>query len=173
MAVNTSFVVTILGPDKPGLIEGIASAVSNHGGNWVESRMAHLAGQFAGIIRIEVSASQAPELRTSLEALDLSIQIAEDESAASETKQVVTLDVIGQDQPGIVRQIARTLAAHGVNVEELETECTSAPWSGETLFKASAHLSIPEGLSLADLRTELETIANDLMVDVELKSPEE
>lgn len=165
--------MTVLGPDKPGLINSIASAVSDHGGNWVESRMAHLAGHFAGIIRVDVSDAEAAGLRTSLEKLDLSISIVQDESSAPEEEQTVTLKLVGQDRPGIVRQIAQTLAAHGVNVEEFETECTSAPWSGETLFKATAHLAIPESVSVADLRTELETIASDLMVDIELNSAEE
>src|SRR4051812_3506563 len=39
-------VMTIIGPDRPGLVELLASLVAEHGGNWLESRMSHLAGQF-------------------------------------------------------------------------------------------------------------------------------
>ena len=50
----TDLVLTLIGPDRPGLVESLAKRVTAHGGNWVESRMAHLAGQFAGILRVEV-----------------------------------------------------------------------------------------------------------------------
>jgi len=65
-----------------------------------------------------------------------------------------------------VRQIARVLARQSVNVEELETECVSAPMSGEMLFKALVRLRIPDACNMAALRVEVEKIASDLMVDV-------
>ena len=45
--------MTLLGTDRPGLVRVLADLVANHGGNWLDSRMARLAGQFAGIVRIE------------------------------------------------------------------------------------------------------------------------
>ena len=169
MAAPTSLVMTILGPDRPGLIESIAREVKEHEGNWVESRMAHLAGQFAGIIRVEVPADRSQQLRRSLEGLNLSITVAEDSSAPSESRQLVTLDLVGQDRPGIIHQITRALKEEAVNVEELESECVSAPMSGEAIFKVSAKLTIPETTDLSQVREKLETIAQDLMVDVELQ----
>ena len=50
-----SLVMTVIAPDRPGLVEALAATVASHQGNWVESRMAHLAGQFAGILHIEVA----------------------------------------------------------------------------------------------------------------------
>ena len=79
------------------------------------------------------------------------------------------LGFVGQDRPGIVRQISHALARHGVNVEELSTECASAPMSGETLFKAQARLFVPPDCDLTVLRRELEKIAADLVVDVSLQ----
>ena len=81
---------------------------------------------------------------------------------------------MGQDRPGIVRLISSALARQGVNVEELSSECGSAPMSGETLFKAQARLLIPSSCDVAQLRREMEKIASDLMVDVsfqELAAP--
>ena len=75
------------------------------------------------------------------------------------------------DRPGIVREIARALAARGVNVEELRTHTSSAPMSGEALFHARARLRIPSDASLDTLRATLEAIAHELMVDVSLEDP--
>ena len=57
-----------------------------------------------------------------------------------------------------------------MNVEELQTECVAAPESGQPLFRATAQLRLPAGVDEASLRTALEAVAADLMVDIELAS---
>jgi glycine cleavage system regulatory protein len=79
------------------------------------------------------------------------------------------LEIVGQDRPGIVRQITHALATFGVNVEELHTECASAAMSGETLFKARAKLGIPASCDVTSLRQTLEKIAADLIVEISLE----
>jgi len=170
---KTSLVLTILGDDRPGLVDAIAEAVAMHGGNWVESRMAHLAGKFAGILRVEVEADQAEALTAALGSLakgglESTVHADSVEAAASE-KPVVQLSLVGQDRPGIVREISRVLATLGVNVEELNTECTRAANTGQSLFQAKAQLRLPEGVSADSLRTALEAVAADLMVDLSLE----
>lgn len=169
---KTSLVLTILGEDRPGLVDAIAEAVASHGGNWVESRMAHLAGKFAGILRVEVDAAQAESLTAALGALSAggleSTVHADDTQTSAEEKAVVQLSLVGQDRPGIVREISHVLAKLGVNVEELETECIRAANSGQELFQANAQLRLPEGLSTDQLRSALEQVAADMMVDLEL-----
>jgi glycine cleavage system regulatory protein len=171
---KTSLVLTVLGVDRPGLVESIARVVAEHGANWVESRMAHLAGQFAGILRVEVAADKAEPLSAALRSLGesgLESIVHPDRTApAAVDLPLVHLELIGQDRPGIVREISRVLASHGVNVEELKTECVSAPTTGQSLFRASAQLRLPAGVSEASLRTALEAVAADMMVDIDLAS---
>ncbi len=170
---KTSLVLTILGQDRPGLVDAIARTVAEHGGNWVESRMAHLAGQFAGILRVEVDTQQSEALQAALDSLaegGLESTVHADASApAAVEKPAVQLSLVGQDRPGIVREISRVLATHGVNVEELNTECKRAPNSGQSLFQAKAQLRLPEGMSEESLRTALEEVASDMMVDIHLQ----
>ncbi len=138
--------------------------------------MAHLAGQFAGILLIEIPSAQADQLTHALDALakdGLTISVVagnHPQSAASPSSSscVLQLEVVGQDQPGIVRQISAVIAAHSGNVEELNTKLSSAPWSGETLFQANALLRMPDEQSLDDFRSDLEAITQDLMVDLSL-----
>lgn len=170
---NTSLVLTILGADRPGLVESIARIVAEHGGNWLESRMAHLAGQFAGILRVEVDAAQAESLTQSLAGLaqaGLETVVHPDPAAVAipSNRPLVKLDLLGQDRPGIVRQISGVLAALGVNVEELNTECRAAAETGQPLFHATADLRLPPDVKEEDLRIALESVAADLMVDVTL-----
>ena len=172
---TTHLVMTVLGEDRPGLVETLADAVALHGGNWHESRMAHLAGRFAGIVHVEVPKERKKALCDAvdlLEAAGLKVVVQEDSAdkagASSTADRNAELELVGHDRPGIVRELSRTLSERGVNVEELQTERTSAAMSGEPIFKASVKLLLPEGLDLEKLSEAVEEIAADLMVDVTL-----
>jgi glycine cleavage system regulatory protein len=166
-------VMTIIGKDRPGIVESVAEKVVKHGGNWLESRMCRLGGEFAGILRIEIPSENEEAFLKSIGEFSKSgliITTKRDEQQITKLPSVVaTLSVVGHDRPGIVYQISSVLARYNVNVEELETECKSAPMSGEPLFTANAHLKIPESCDISELRRELEKIGNDLMVDTSLQ----
>jgi len=169
-------VLTLLGPDRPGIVEAIADPIARHGGNWLESRMAHLAGKFAGILRLEVPAGNEAALVDALRGLEtsglkLTIESGPPAAGAAGARAFV-LDLVGLDRPGIVREISRALADHGVNIEELTTDRTTAPMSGELLFRSRARISVPAGAEPARLREHLEQLAGDLMVQVSLAAPE-
>lgn len=170
--MKKSVVLTLLGPDRPGLVEALAALVAEHGGNWLESRMAHMAGEFAGILRVDVPLEQAAHLESALAGLrdqGLQIVVKPAEAETPSGGSYLALDLLGQDRPGIVREISQALAARNVNVEQLETETLSAPMSGETLFQARALLRLPRDGSRQELQESLEAIAHDLMVDIQLE----
>ena len=164
-------VMTIISPDRTGLVESIARAVAEHGGNWLESRMCRLGGEFAGILRIEIPAEKKSALLAALQKLQangLQILVRDDAPVSAASGKQTKLEIVGSDRPGIVRDITSALARAGVNVEEFSSEVVSAPMSGETLFKAVARLQLPDRCNLAALKTDLEKIAADLLVDVSL-----
>jgi len=160
--------MTVIGPDRTGLVESVARAVAEHGGNWLESRMSRLGGEFAGILRIEIPAENRVALLAALQKISgLNVTVRSDEAKMSAAAGRQTkLEIIGHDRPGIVREITQVLTRSRVNVEEFSSEVVSAPMSGETLFKAAARLQLPEGCDIAAVKTELEKIAADLLVDV-------
>ncbi|KMS65256.1 hypothetical protein BVRB_037820, partial [Beta vulgaris subsp. vulgaris] len=168
-----SLVLTVLGRDQPGLVDSLAAIVAEHGGNWVESRMAHLAGQFAGILRVEIAPAQANALSAAVKNLSAqgleSMVCADPTGCTAATGMIAQLDLVGLDQPGIVRKVSQVLATKGVNVEELATECTAAPTTGQSLFHATAQLRLPQGLEIESLRVALEQVAADMMVDLTLE----
>jgi glycine cleavage system regulatory protein len=168
----TSLVLTLLGPDRPGLVEAVADVIAGHGGNWLESRMAHLAGKFAGVLRAEIPAEKVDPLIQALARLETrGLKIVAEVAGAAPPpadQRAMNLEVVGLDRPGIVREISQLLAQQGVNVEELTTDRSSAPMSGEMLFHARARVHIPAGTDLARLRGGLERLANDLVVEIRL-----
>jgi len=175
-SMASTLVLTIIGPDQPGLVEAVSQAVADHGGSWESSRMARLAGQFAGILEVRVPSARLGALRASLEDLEpRGLRVVAEEAGAeveSAPHRALRLDLIGHDRPGIIREVSSALAAAGVNVVELSTECSSAPMSGEMLFSASALLHQPQGQSVDELHETLEKIAGELMVDITLDESE-
>jgi glycine cleavage system regulatory protein len=167
--MRTSLVLTVIADDKPGIVERIADCMAAGGANWEESRMARLAGKFAGLLRVSVEVASADALEASLGALrrdGLTIAVERSTEMPPADVRTLQLDLIGNDRPGIIRDISRILARHGVNIDELETGVSGAPMSGEALFRASAHLRVPPSVSLESLRAELEALAGELMVDL-------
>ncbi|MEX0618242.1 MAG: ACT domain-containing protein [Pseudohongiellaceae bacterium] len=163
-------VLTIIGDDRPGLVEKLSRIIVSHDGNWLESSMSQLAGKFAGILRVNVAEENADSLIQALQTLSDTLKIVVEKSAYEpvKTQRSLSMSLVGNDRPGIISEISRALASHGVNVEELNTECEPAPMSGELLFRATAELKVPEGLDTEKLQAELERIADDLIVDIQL-----
>lgn len=161
--------MTIISPDRTGLVEDVARAVAGNGGNWLESRMCRLGGEFAGILRLEIPEEKKAALTQALKNLErqgLQMVLREGGVIPATTGRQTRLEIVGADRPGIVREITSALARAGVNVEEFSSEVASAPMSGENLFKASARLQLPLHCDLVTLKKELERIASDLLVDV-------
>jgi len=167
-----TLVLTAIGDDHAGLVSALSGVIAEHDGNWETSRMAHLAGKFAGIVLITVPDGNAEALIADLEPLekqgllDITAELSAPGQAA--TGASLTLELVGLDHPGIVRDVTDALAARSVNIEELVTETVEAPMDGGTLFKARASLVLPESVSSDDLTEVLEELAAQLMVDIEI-----
>jgi len=166
----TSLVLTVIAPDKPGLVELLSQTVAAHQGNWLESSMSRLAGKFAGILTVSVPQQQSEALINALSELETQgLKVVAERSQEPEQSPAfssITLSLIGHDKQGIVKEISQALAANKVNVERLSTELTSGSMSAEELFKAQADLLVPTSVDLDDLQQSLEDIASDLMVDI-------
>jgi glycine cleavage system regulatory protein len=169
-----NLVMTVIGADRPGLVEMVAARVADHSGNWLESRMCRLGGQFAGILRVEVPGERRDGLVNALRTLEVDglrvIIHAEPGGKADSVRggALATLELVGNDRPGILRGVAAVFARHGLNVEELSSEIVSAPMGGGALFQARATVWAPEASRLAAVRDDLERLAADLMVDIRL-----
>jgi glycine cleavage system regulatory protein len=169
-----SLILTLIGPDRPGLVDSLATVIRQQNGNWLESRMSHLAGHFAGIVRVDVAKENADALVHQLEGLEqrgLSVVVRRDESgelAANAAGTVIWMELVGNDRPGIVQEVTHVLSENQVNVEEFQTQWSGAPNSGAPLFRASAELRLPPDRTMDELQKALEAIAIDLMVDIKL-----
>jgi glycine cleavage system regulatory protein len=167
----TALVITFIGPDRPGLVRAISSRVAAQGGAWLESRLARLAGEFAGIVRVESPEAKVEALTAALRALaaeGLTVTISIAHETVRPTPEVLTLELLCLDRPGIVAEVTETLTALDINIEEFESGLVEAAFTGQPMFKATARLSAPPTLRIDDLRRRLERLAAEMMADISL-----
>lgn len=175
--MHSTLILTLMSDDKPGVVEAVANAIAAHNGNWLESQLAHLAGKFAGVVQVQIPSEAQEALVSTLEALRDThrIRVFIDQveaSAQGANKNTLYFHAIGPDRPGIVREVAHTLADYGINMEKLDTRLSSMPYSGEPLFEAEGTLTLPDDLNRAALEERLDDIANTLAMDITLKNSE-
>jgi glycine cleavage system regulatory protein/folate-dependent phosphoribosylglycinamide formyltransferase PurN len=168
---NADVVVTVMGPDRPGIVARLADVAHRHGANWAASRLSRLAGEFAGTVHLEVPPDRAEALSAALRELQTAgLQITIAHSAASSPAagwRGVTLDLVGADRAGIVSQLTRCLAERGVSIEQLHTEKLGAA-DGSLRFKVSAQLLVPQAVANATLSADLQGLASEMMLDIAL-----
>ena len=175
-AVTILNILTVVARDRPGLIEALSAVVQRHRGNWVDSSMARLGGEFAGILRVSIPEAAAASFAADLEALSrqgIAVTIHRDAEEAPAGGHHARLELTGADQPGIVHTVSAVLARNGVNIEQLETRVFTGSMNGAPLFSAEADIVLPQGLSRETLCDALEAIAHDIMVDIVLRDAPE
>jgi len=170
--MNTEkIIITLFAKDRPGIIRELSDTVLAHKGNWLESSLSRLCGQFTGIVHIEIAAQQKNELLSAFDKLAQSgitvtvqnYQAVEEDVAAINAIQIL---VEANDRPGIVEEITSALADDDINIENMDTECESASMAGYNLFRAHMFLALPEGMAEEQLEQVLENVSDDLMVSV-------
>jgi glycine cleavage system regulatory protein/folate-dependent phosphoribosylglycinamide formyltransferase PurN len=165
-------VVTVMGPDRPGIVARLADVAHRHGANWAASQLSRVAGEFAGTVHLEVPRDRAEALSAALRELqDASLQIAIAQSSAGSPAagwRQVSLQLVGPDRAGIVSQLTRRLAERGVSIEQLHTEVLGAADGASLRFKVNAHLLVPKALGNDTLSAELESLASEMMLDIAL-----
>ena len=170
-----TFTLTCIGDDRPGLVSALSAPISAHGASWTRSQMARLSGKFAGILLVEVPDDAVDALvsdLTALKDLGLVVTLEQTDVPAGQPSQRLNLELLGADRPGIVAEISSALADHRVGIQELTTDVREAPMTGGTLFEAQAVLEAPSSTSVEELRSMLEAIADELMVEIRLSDAE-
>ncbi|ABG41827.1 amino acid-binding ACT [Paraglaciecola sp. T6c] len=162
-----SLIFTLVGKDKRGLVDSLAQSVFKLGGNWLGSNLSYMAGHFAGFVEIQLPEEKKAALIEQFSTHpDLSINLVEGDNNLAAHTQTVQIDIMGNDKPGIVQELTTILNRFNLNIVKFDSTCDSAPNWGGLLFKANALVAIEEGFDLDELSDALESIADDLVVDI-------
>ena len=172
-----SLILSVIGSDRPGLTEALAAAVLSASGNWLESHLSRLGGLYVGSVLVEIEADKADALRAAARAVDaqgLEVRIAPaGEGPGVAVGEALQFSLVGQDRPGIVRQVTAILSDLDVNIESFDTHVSAEPHSGAALFHMDARLRLPPGLRANRVQIALEEISAEIMVDISLTMAKE
>ncbi len=166
-------ILTAIGSDRVGIVDDLTTSILDKDCNIEESRMSVLGGEFAVMLLlsgetsgIQALASEVPDLEKKL---DLRVTIKETVAPRTDSRlRPYLIESVSLDTPGIVHSITSLLRKHSINIEDLETDTTAAPWTGAPMFIMRGRLSIPPSISLATLREELEGLEAEQNLDVKL-----
>ena len=168
-----NLVLSVVGDDRPGLVDAISGVVESHGGNWERSQMARLGGKFAGIVLVNVADRDAETLRDALSALGadgvLRVSVDQTDVPPAPTGPRFVLHLVGTDRPGLLHSVSAALAEVRASIEELTSNTVDAPMSGGPLFQATATVALPASVGIETIRTKLEALADRLMVDIDFE----
>ena len=161
-------VLTLVGDDRAGLVQTVADVIAAHGGNWERSELAELAGAFAGIVLVSVPQGRVEALRDDLERLSGMLRVTTHTGSAptQDDSRHVTFTVLGNDRPGIVRDVTATLAARGLSIDDFASRTLDAPMAGGTLFEATVDVRVPADADVADVVSALQQLAGEIQVDL-------
>jgi glycine cleavage system regulatory protein len=172
----TSLIVSIVGPDRHGIVSLLSDRAQRFGANWAASRMTRLAGEFGGTVHFEVPRENADALATALRSLESSgLQVVisrSDGASVPASLRGVELELVGEDRLGIVSSLTKILAERGISIENIHTEIIRSGVSGKQTFRIGAHLLLPAALSIDALRRELGSLAREMMLDIALGEPQ-
>jgi glycine cleavage system regulatory protein len=169
---DTQVILVVSGSDRPGLTKALADAVHAAGGNWLESHLSRLGGKYVGSVLVELDEAALPMLEAGVRAVDatgLHVAVVPADQSPETVGQALTIELVGQDRPGIVREVTTVLATLGVNIETLTTGTERGAWSGESLFRAEATVTLPDGVTRDRVQEALEAISGEVMVDFSVR----
>jgi glycine cleavage system regulatory protein len=163
-------VLTVVGDDRPGLVNTLAERVAALGGNWERSELAELAGAFAGIVLVSLPDDREADLVAALEGLDGMLRVTVHGGRAADVlepiERALEVTVLGNDRPGIVRDVTAAIAEHTLSIDTFRSRTLDAPMAGGTLFEAIVAFRIPAGADPAPVTAALEQLAGEIQVDL-------
>ncbi len=172
------FVISAVGPDRPGLVSEVTSYITERGGNVEDSRMAVLGAEFGVLLLVTGTADEIGRIARDIPALERTTGLAftsrptrspEEHRRGDVTPCNVTAEAL--NHPGIVRSVSSGLHRVGVNIVSLETTAYNAPVTGSPLFRLEARVDVPRGVTLRRVREVMAEVAEEENIDIDVRSP--
>ena len=165
-------ILFLVGKDRPGIVDDVSSFLYERGANIEDSHMSAMGGRFTIMTLFSCSSEQLETINAELDHLqsfgfEVSLHEADDPGAlAGQAGLPLKLEVVSMDHPGIVQKVVSILHRHNVNIQNLDTQVTSAPLSGTPLFDLVLEASVPADESIANVKEELQQLAAEMNLDL-------
>jgi glycine cleavage system transcriptional repressor len=161
--------ITVIGPDRTGIVADVAEVLAGVGANLSDSTMTRLRGHFAMTLICTGPTTEAVEKALAPISADgrllATVRAVQPEADADVRGEPYLVSVHGADRLGIVAAVTRVVAAAGGNITDLTTRLTGP------LYVLVAEVDLPPDAA-GDLAARLADAADDLGVDVTLRRAE-
>ncbi len=166
--MTKTFISTISGPDSLGIIKSLAQTTRGLGGEWITSKVMKLDGQFAALMKVTIEQVNEDALKNKLEEQfpQLTFSYAEIVEGKTPPAKIINLEIDCKDRPGLTKDINNILSNLDLTVENMEFNRFHVSSIGEAVFSAKLALAVPEETSSEDLAEEIETLSDDVRVNV-------
>jgi glycine cleavage system transcriptional repressor len=164
-------VLTVIGADRPGLVDDVTRFIVDRDGNLEDSRMVNLHGQFAMMILVAGSEEAIARMRDELGELERASAVRAELIAADEERGGVAaalpfrLQTWAMDHPGLLHAVSHLLRSVGANIESAQTSLQGAPMTGTPVFSVDLVVSVPAAASIAELRAALGRLCDEQNMD--------
>ena len=164
-------VLTATGGDRVGLVEEFTASLLSLSCNIEESKMAVLGGEFAMIVLVSGDDASVSRLIADAEAgrlsADLEVSARRTGPHADLTNgRPYRIECVSLDTPGIVHAVTSLLRERGINIDELETETSGAPFTGAPMFHMRITTMLGPDVHVAQLRAALAGVAAEHDLDI-------
>lgn len=170
------YAVSVVGPDRPGIVAGITEALYRLGCNIADSSCAMLASEFAMILIIShpkpfTKAHLLEELKPPCDKLGMTLSVRSlpggEEQRRAPAGEICQITVYGADQPGIVYRVTSALAARQINIMDLNTKLVGS--DEEPVYVMLLEATLPEGVSPEDVEQLLASLRAELQVEIGIR----
>ena len=174
----SSFAISAIGRDRPGIVAAVSKVLLNHGVNIEDSQMTILRGHFTMMLVVSApEGTDASALRLELEqaatalgleAISLNSVVEADPHGEPEASHIVT--VYGVDHPGIVHAATSAMAERGVDITDLTTKLAGESVDQPGLYALMMEIAPPPAVDEDELREALRAVGEEQGVEVSLRA---
>lgn len=168
LSMKNTFVMSVVGPDSPGLMKLIAETTRGLDGEWITSKVMRLDGQLTAMMKVVIEEDAEDKLKSELAAQFGNLQFFYSAAVSKEDIQTksISLVVDCKDRPGLTKDINTILTNLDLVVENMECNRAHVSSIGETVFTAKIALSVPEETNSEAVAEEIEALSEDVRVSV-------
>lgn len=174
--MDKRFIMTAFGKDRVGIVADVTELLYEHECNLEDTTMNILSDEFTlnllfsckneDVERALSQECRRLEFEKGISAFVRALPDADDNKENGYQKCVLHFESL--DQVGIVYKTSKFLAENNLSVMHLNSSAKPSPQSGTTLHCMDIHIKVPAEISLDQVENDLDQMADELQVDIQM-----
>jgi len=164
--MNVQIMVIVHGSEQAHLIKVLSEKTHELGGKWLNSKISHIDNYFAGLIKIEIASNNADKLIDEFKALNINVETTILDLLSQDKSKQFILSIDAKDRFGLVNDISEVLGENDIQIESMECHRLGGADIGGIIFTSEFKILVADDFNKGELIKSLQTISNDLVVDL-------